>query len=113
MLPSASLGGAPSPALYEPIHGSAPELAGQDVANPIATILSAGLLLRHSLGLENEATAVEAAVVATLEAGYRTRDFPEEGAQLVGTREMGSLIADRIADSEWRMANGEWRMIGI
>jgi len=104
MLPSASLGGVPSRdastggslGLYEPIHGSAPELAGQDVANPIATVLSAGLLLRYSLGLEDEAAAVEAAVVATLEAGYRTRDIAEKGARLVGTREMGSLIADRI-----------------
>jgi 3-isopropylmalate dehydrogenase len=86
--------------LYEPIHGSAPELAGQNVANPIATILSAGLLLRYSLGLEDEAAAVEAAVTATLEAGYRTRDIAEEGGRLVGTREMGSLIADRITNGE-------------
>ena len=86
--------------LYEPIHGSAPKYAGQNVANPIATILSAGLLLRYSLGLEDEAAAVEAAVTATLEAGYRTRDIAEEGRQLVGTREMGSLIADRVVSGE-------------
>jgi len=105
MLPSASLGRRDqgtggSLGLYEPIHGSAPELAGQNVANPIATILSAGLLLRYSLGLEDEAAAVEAAVTATLEAGYRTRDVAEEGGRLVGTCEMGSLIADRIAN-DW------------
>lgn len=104
MLPSASLGSvsglteasAGGLGLYEPIHGSAPDLAGQNVANPIATILSAGLLLRYSLGLEDEAAAVEAAVTATLEAGYRTRDIAAEGGQLVGTREMGSLIAEAI-----------------
>jgi 3-isopropylmalate dehydrogenase len=108
MLPSASLGGVPSrdpgaggsPGLYEPIHGSAPDIAGQNVANPIATILSVGLLLRYSLGLADEAAAVEAAVIATLEAGCRTRDIADEGAQPVGTREMGSLIADRMANGE-------------
>lgn len=86
--------------LYEPIHGSAPDIAGQNVANPIATILSAGLLLRYSLGLEDEAAAVEAAVVAVLETGYRTRDIAEEGGQLVGTAEMGSLIADRVTNDK-------------
>jgi len=106
MLPSASLGNGLTEAsggslgLYEPIHGSAPKYTGQNVANPIATILSAGLLLRYSLGLEDEAAAVEAAVTATLEAGYRTRDIAEEGGRLVGTCEMGSLIADRIANGE-------------
>lgn len=96
MLPSASLGSWGSLGLYEPVHGSAPDIAGQNVANPIATILSVGLLLRYSLGLEDEAAAVEAAVSAALEAGYRTRDIAEEGTQLVGTAEMGSLIAGRI-----------------
>jgi len=97
MLPSGAIG-AHKPGLFEPIHGSAPKYTGQNVVNPIATILSAGLLLRYSLDLEDEAAAVEAAVTATLEAGYRTRDIAEEGGQLVGTREMGSLIADRITN---------------
>lgn len=100
MLPSASLGSVGSLGLYEPVHGSAPDIAGQDVANPIATILSVGLLLRYSLGLEDEAAAVEAAVSATLEVGYRTRDIAEEGGQLVGTAEMGSLIADRVTNDK-------------
>ena len=99
MLPSGAIG-AHKPGLFEPIHGSAPKYTGQNVVNPIATILSAGLLLRYSLGLEDEAAAVEAAVTATLEAGYRTRDIAEEGGQLVGTREMGSLIAERIVNGE-------------
>jgi len=103
MLPSASLGsieGRRSLGLYEPIHGSAPDIAGQNMANPIATILSAGLLLRYSLGLEDEVAAVEAAVVAALGAGYRTRDIAEDGGRLVGTREMGNLIADRVMNDE-------------
>jgi len=95
MLPSAALGEG-KPGLYEPIHGSAPKYAGLDVANPIATILSAAMLLRYSLGLEEEATAVETAVGTVLKQGYRTRDIAEEGTQVVGTREMGDLIADRI-----------------
>jgi len=66
------------------------------VANPIATILSAAMLLRHSLGLEEEAAAVETAVGTVLKRGYRTRDIAEEGSQVVGTREMGDLIANQI-----------------
>ncbi len=95
MLPSASLGEG-TLGLYEPIHGSAPKYAGQNVVNPIATILSGAMLLRHSLGLEAEASAVERAVAAALDDGYRTRDIGEEGQKLVGTREMGDIIADRI-----------------
>jgi 3-isopropylmalate dehydrogenase len=97
MLPSASLGEGRN-GLYEPIHGSAPDIVGQGVANPIAAILSAAMLLRHSLGLEDEAQAVEDAVQAVLDApqGYRTRDIYEENSTLVGTREMGSLIVGRI-----------------
>ena len=95
MLPSASLG-AGAKGLYEPIHGSAPKYAGQDVANPIATILSAAMLLRHSLKLEKEAAAVENAVYQVLREGYRTRDLREEGKTTVGTKEMGRLIAERI-----------------
>jgi len=98
MLPSGAIG-AHKPGLYEPIHGSAPKYAGKNVANPIATILSAAMLLRYSLGLEREAQAVEEAVQMVLEEGYRTQDIREEGAILVGTREMGDLIAARIAEN--------------
>jgi 3-isopropylmalate dehydrogenase len=95
MLPSAALGSG-TLGLYEPIHGSAPKYTGQNVVNPIATILSAAMMLRHSLKLEAEAKAVEDAVAAVLEAGYRTRDITEEGGQLVGTREMGDAVAERV-----------------
>ncbi len=95
MLPSAALGSG-TLGLYEPIHGSAPKYTGQNVVNPIATILSAAMMLRHSLKLEAEAKAVEDAVAAVLEAGYRTRDIMEEGGQLVGTREMGDAVAERV-----------------
>ena len=83
--------------LYEPSHGSAPDIAGQNKANPIATILSAAMMLRYSLDLDNEADAVEAAVQKVLTAGYRTGDIMSEGCKLVGTKEMGDLIADAIA----------------
>jgi 3-isopropylmalate dehydrogenase len=99
MLPSGAIG-AHKPGLFEPIHGSAPKYTGQNVVNPIATILSAAMLLRYSLELEEEAQAIEDAVQAVLEEGYRTRDIHEEGTTLVGTREMGSLIAEGIANSE-------------
>jgi len=98
MLPSGAIG-ARKPGLYEPIHGSAPKYAGKNVANPIATILSAAMLLRYSLGLEREAQAIEDAVQMVLEEGYRTQDIREDGATLVGTREMGDLIAARIAEN--------------
>ena len=91
MLPSASLG-ATKLGLYEPIHGSAPDIAGQDKANPIATILSAAMLLRYSLSLTDEADKIEAAVTAVLDKGYRTADIASEGTQVVGTKEMGRLI---------------------
>ena len=83
--------------LYEPSHGSAPNIAGQNKANPIATILSAAMMLRYSLDLDKEADAVEAAVQKVLTAGYRTGDIMSEGCKLVGTKEMGDLIADAIA----------------
>lgn len=94
MLPSASLGG--KNALYEPIHGSAPDIAGQNKANPIATILSIAMMLRHSFGMEKEAQKVENAVDATLTAGYRTGDIFSKGMKLVGTKEMGDIIANYI-----------------
>lgn len=83
--------------LYEPSHGSAPDIAGQNKANPIATILSAAMMLRYSLDLDKEADAVETAVQKVLTEGYRTGDIMSDGCKLVGTREMGDLIADAIA----------------
>ena len=82
--------------LYEPSHGSAPDIAGQNRANPIATILSAAMMLRFSLDLDEEANAVETAVQKVLTAGYRTGDIMSEGCTLVGTKEMGDLIAKEI-----------------
>jgi 3-isopropylmalate dehydrogenase len=90
MLPSASLGGRVG--LYEPVHGTAPDIAGQGIANPIAAILSAALLLRYSLNLAVEADKVEAAVLRVLEKGYRTADIRQEGTTAVGTRQMGDLV---------------------
>ena len=82
--------------LYEPSHGSAPDIAGQDKANPIATILSAAMMLRYSLDLDEEAKAVEDAVKKVLSEGYRTGDIMSEGCTLVGTRQMGDLICSKI-----------------
>ena len=96
MLPSASLNETKL-GLYEPSHGSAPDIAGQNKANPIATILSAAMMLRYSLDLDKEADAVETAVQKVLTEGYRTGDIMSDGCKLVGTREMGDLIADAIA----------------
>jgi 3-isopropylmalate dehydrogenase len=90
MLPSASLGGAVG--LYEPVHGSAPDIAGRGVANPIAAILSAALLLRYSLNMLQDADGIEAAVLGVLEQGYRTADIASEGTKRVGTKEMGDLV---------------------
>ena len=83
--------------LYEPSHGSAPDIAGQNKANPIATILSAAMMLRYSLDLDKEADAVETAVQKVLTDGFRTGDIMSDGCKLVGTKEMGDLIADAIA----------------
>ena len=83
--------------LYEPSHGSAPDIAGQNKANPIATILSAAMMLRYSLDLDKEADAVETAVQKVLTEGYRTGDIMSDGCKLVGTKEMGDLIVDAIA----------------
>jgi 3-isopropylmalate dehydrogenase len=91
MLPSASLGG--SVALYEPVHGTAPDIAGQGIANPIASVLSAGMLLQYSLDLDAHADRVDAAVLRVLEQGHRTRDIAGPGDKIVGTGEMGDLIA--------------------
>ena len=82
--------------LYEPSHGSAPDIAGKNIANPIATILSAAMMLRYSLDMDREADAVEAAVQQVLSEGYRTADIWSEGMTKVSTSEMGSLIAERV-----------------
>lgn len=91
MLPSASLGKG-TLGLYEPIHGSAPDIAGQNKANPIATILSVAMLMRYSLGLEALAKDIEAAVERVLDKGYRTGDIASGNTETVGTKEMGQLI---------------------
>lgn len=82
--------------LYEPSHGSAPDIAGQDIANPIATILSAAMMLRYSLDLDEAADAIEAAVKQVLKEGYRTGDIMSEGCTKTGTALMGDLIAARV-----------------
>ena len=95
MLASSSLGDG-TRGLYEPIHGSAPDIAGKDIANPIATILSAAMMLRDSFSLTEECAAVESAVLQVLNEGCRTPDIMEEGKKKVGCREMARLIAERI-----------------
>ncbi len=98
MLPSASLGAAGSPGLYEPIHGSAPDIAGQEVANPCGTILSAALLLRHSCGAEAAAQAIEAAVATAIRSGARTRDIAAPGAQdWLGTAAFTDVVLRQLA----------------
>jgi 3-isopropylmalate dehydrogenase len=102
MLPSASLAGwagSQRGGLYEPIHGTAPDIAGQGVANPVATILTVAMMLRLAFGLESEAVAVEAAVEAVLGDGYRTVDIMQPGMRRVGTQEMGAEVVRRIRDS--------------
>ncbi|NLA92803.1 MAG: 3-isopropylmalate dehydrogenase [Spirochaetales bacterium] len=96
MLPSASLR-EDNFGLYEPIHGSAPDIAGQDRANPLATILSVAMMFRHTFNLEEEALAVERAVEEVLTAGWRTEDIMSEGMRLIGTKEMGTLVAQAIS----------------
>jgi 3-isopropylmalate dehydrogenase len=101
LLPSASLGTAEpgsgrQPGLYEPIHGSAPDIAGRGVANPLGTILSVAMLLRHSLGLAEEARAVERAVTRALESGLRTPDLAGTGEAAVGTETMGRAVAEAV-----------------
>ncbi|MDR1530674.1 MAG: 3-isopropylmalate dehydrogenase [Clostridiales bacterium] len=101
MLPSASLNGRSSPGgpefgMYEPVHGSAPDLAGKDTANPIASVLSAAMMLRHSFALEEPAAAVEGAVTAVLDAGYRTSDIMSHNKIRVGTKKMGTLIIENL-----------------
>ena len=103
MLASASLGDGSGPGLYEPIHGSAPDIAGKDAANPLATILSAAMLLRYSFHAESEARAIESAVESVLDEGWRTGDIAGDIAavkaagKLAGTKKMGELVTRRIA----------------
>ncbi len=94
MLPSASLG--EKTAMYEPSHGSAPDIAGKGIANPLATILSAAMMLRHSFGMPEEAAVVEKAVRLVLKEGFRTEDIRQEGATIVGTEEMGDRVAEKV-----------------
>jgi 3-isopropylmalate dehydrogenase len=91
LLPSASLGES-GPGLYEPVHGSAPDIAGRGIANPLATFLSVALMLRHSLGMPAAASAVEGAVRAVLEEGWRTADLARAGDPVVSTAEMGERV---------------------
>ena len=101
MLPSASLGKRRSDGtglgMYEPIHGTAPDIAGEGVANPVAMILSGAMLLRHSLGLDREADVIEDAVREVLEVGHRPADVAVGGEPFVGTSDLGTLIADAVA----------------
>ncbi len=104
MLPSASLGAEGTPGMYEPIHGSAPDIAGKDIANPLAAILSVSMMLRMSFGLEDEAGAVERAVAKVLSEGYRTADIvygdrADSSIKVVGTSEMSTLVAAEISGS--------------
>jgi 3-isopropylmalate dehydrogenase len=96
VLGSASIGGAV--ALYEPIHGSAPDIAGRGIANPLGAILSAAMLLRHSFALEAEAAGIERAVIQVLDSGHRTRDLVRSGQSALSTREMGCKVADAVEE---------------
>jgi 3-isopropylmalate dehydrogenase len=102
MLPSASLGEVDPKtkqrkAMYEPVHGSAPDIAGKGLANPIAMIASFGMALRYSFGMEKEADLIDQAIAAALAQGLRTADIKSEGATLVGTPQMGDAIVNEMA----------------
>ena len=99
MLPSASLG-AEGPGLFEPVHGSAPDIAGQDKANPLAQVLSAAMMLRYGLDQPVAADRIEQAVQQVLDAGYRTGDIMSEGMKLVGCREMGDALIELLESSK-------------
>jgi 3-isopropylmalate dehydrogenase len=101
LLPSASLGES-AVGLYEPIHGSAPDIAGRGIANPVGTILSAAMLLRFSLGLDAEARAVEQAVEDAVGAGMRTADVAQAGRAVVGTTEAGSEVVNRLRSKPYK-----------
>jgi 3-isopropylmalate dehydrogenase len=95
LLPSASLGDGPG--LFEPVHGSAPDIAGRGIANPLGAIASAALLLRHGLGLAEPADAVDRAIRTALDAGVRTADLVAPGGAAAGTREVGERVAELVA----------------
>ena len=95
MLPSASIGET-GRGMYEPIHGSAPDIAGKGIANPIATILSCAMMLRYSFGLSDEANAIEKAVEKALDDGYRTADIAAPGQEALSTSQMGQIIRENI-----------------
>jgi 3-isopropylmalate dehydrogenase len=103
LLPSASLGDGPG--LFEPVHGSAPDIAGKDVANPIGAIGSAAMLLRHALGLEAEARSVETAIGDTLRAGMRTADLAEGTERKVGTKEMTAGVVAALESQKTTRVN--------
>jgi len=97
MLASATVGGAVD--LYEPVHGSAPDIAGKGIANPLGAIASAAMLLRQTAGLEDEAADIEAAIISVLDDGYRTRDIAQgTSGDLIGTAEMGQLVAEAVVE---------------
>jgi len=98
MLPSSSLGEGKK-GLYEPVHGSAPDIAGKDLANPLASILSVAMMLRDSFDLDREAAQIESAVRKVLRQGYRTPDIFEPGTKRIGTQEMGDRVAQAICDN--------------
>ncbi|EAW36666.1 3-isopropylmalate dehydrogenase [Lyngbya sp. PCC 8106] len=99
MLPSASLGES-GPGVFEPVHGSAPDIAGQDKANPLAQVLSAAMMLRYGLDQPSAADKIEQAVLKVLDWGYRTGDIKSEGMKLVGCREMGEILALALAEAD-------------
>jgi 3-isopropylmalate dehydrogenase len=92
LLASASIGGPVG--LYEPVHGSAPDIAGKSIANPLGAILSVAMMMRHTFQLAKEAECVEAGVISTLKGGFRTRDLARPGQRTVSTEEMGAQIAE-------------------
>ena len=110
MLPSASLGAAGTAGLYEPIHGSAPDIAGKGIANPLATILSTAMLLRHSIGLQREAAAVENAVANVLSNGARTADIARPGETSISTSEMGDRVIAALHNGQRVRNQGLLRM---
>ena len=95
MIPSSSLGES-TVGMYEPIHGSAPDIAGQDIANPIGTILAAAMMLKYSFDMDKESDAVEAAVNAVLDKGLRTADIMSEGKTKIGCAAMGKAVAEAV-----------------
>ena len=97
MLPSASLGG--NNGMYEPIHGSAPDIAGRDIANPIATIMSIAMMFKYSFGMDEASEVIENAVEKILQNGYRTKDIMDNSGKLVGTKEMGDLIFKEVQEA--------------